>query len=89
MKLSKVLYGFKQILHAWYERLIQFLVTQGFERGSFDKTLFIKRHKCSTILDQIYVDDIKFEATSTVAKDNFLKHVESLSEMSMVGQRRM
>ena len=39
-KLQKALYGLKQAPRAWYERLRKFLVDQGFQMGSVDKTLF-------------------------------------------------
>lgn len=40
-KLKKALYGLKQAPRAWYERLTTYLLGQGYERGSVDKTLFI------------------------------------------------
>ncbi|WVZ83013.1 hypothetical protein U9M48_030204 [Paspalum notatum var. saurae] len=42
-KLQKALYGLKQAPRAWYERLRKFLVDQGFQMGSVDKTLFLLR----------------------------------------------
>ena len=42
-KLKKALYGLKQAPRAWYERLTQFLVSHGYQRGGSDKTLFINR----------------------------------------------
>jgi hypothetical protein len=41
-KLSKVLYGLKQALRAWYECLRDFLITNGFKVGKADPTLFTK-----------------------------------------------
>ena len=41
-KLTKALYGLKHAPRAWYDRLIVFLLDNGFHRGSVDKTLFIK-----------------------------------------------
>ncbi|XP_019189509.1 PREDICTED: uncharacterized protein LOC109183937 [Ipomoea nil] len=42
-KLDKALYGLKQAPRAWYERLSQYLLQHGYNRGGVDKTLFIKR----------------------------------------------
>ena len=42
-KLKKALYGLKQAPRQWYERLINFLLSHGYERGMIDKTLFIKK----------------------------------------------
>ena len=39
-RLDKALYGLKQAPRAWYETLAQFLLENGFTRGTIDKTLF-------------------------------------------------
>ena len=41
-KLIKALYGLKQAPRAWYERLTSHLLNNGHQRGSSDKTLFLK-----------------------------------------------
>nr|GEX05436.1 retrovirus-related Pol polyprotein from transposon TNT 1-94 [Tanacetum cinerariifolium] len=43
-KLKKALYGLKQDLHAWYDMLSSFLISQDFSKGSVDPTLFIRRN---------------------------------------------
>lgn len=53
-RLNKTLYGLKQAPRAWYNTLSEFLLTEGYTRGSADKTLFIKRYKndvfsCSSV----------------------------------------
>jgi len=57
-KLKKALYGLKQAPRQWYERLSNFLLSEGYERGQTDKTLFIKKACNDIILVQVYVDDI-------------------------------
>ncbi|GJW02217.1 retrovirus-related pol polyprotein from transposon TNT 1-94 [Tanacetum coccineum] len=42
-KLKKALYGMKQALHAWYDMLSSFLISQDFSKGSVYPTLFIRR----------------------------------------------
>ena len=42
-KLKKALYGLKKAPRQWYERLSNFLLSNGYERGMIDKTLFIKK----------------------------------------------
>nr|GEX52643.1 retrovirus-related Pol polyprotein from transposon TNT 1-94 [Tanacetum cinerariifolium] len=44
-KVKKALYGLHQAPRAWYETLSTYLLDNGFQRGKFNKTLFIKRHK--------------------------------------------
>lgn len=42
-KLNKTIYGLKQALRAWYEKLSSFLLKNGFERGKMNTTLFGKK----------------------------------------------
>ena len=85
-KLDKALYGLKQAPRAWYDTLSQFLTENGFTRGTIDKTLFLKNHKGSIILVQIYVDDIIFGSTNTKLCERFSKLMQSKYEMSMMGE---
>ena len=57
-KLDKTLHGLKQALRAWYERLSSFLISNGFNKGKIDTTLFTKHVKNDILIVQIYVDDI-------------------------------
>nr|GEU38973.1 hypothetical protein [Tanacetum cinerariifolium] len=41
--LDKALYGLKQAPRAWYDVLSQLLIDSGFQKGSIDTTLFIKK----------------------------------------------
>ncbi|GKD16027.1 retrovirus-related pol polyprotein from transposon TNT 1-94, partial [Tanacetum coccineum] len=59
-RLKKALYGLKQAPRAWYDELSNFLVSEGFSKGSIDPTLFITKHGEDILLVQIYVDDIIF-----------------------------
>ena len=42
-KLSKSLYGLKQVPQAWYERLRDFLISKGFKIGKVDTTFSLKK----------------------------------------------
>jgi hypothetical protein len=57
-KLKKALYGLKQAPRAWYERLRNFLLSNGFKMGKVDTTLFTKKIGEDLFVLQIYVDDI-------------------------------
>ena len=85
-KLKKALYGLKQAPRAWYERLTQFLVSHGYQRGGSDKTLFIKRVNQDIIVAQIYVDDIVFGSSSNSEVQVFVQQMQEEFEMSMVGE---
>ncbi|GJW45577.1 putative ribonuclease H-like domain-containing protein [Tanacetum coccineum] len=62
-KVEKALYGLHQAPRAWYETLSTYMLDNEFQRGKFDKTLFIKRYKGDILLVQVYVDDIIFGST--------------------------
>ena len=59
-KLKKSLYGLKQAPRAWYERLNNFLLENGFEKGQVDTTLFRKTLNKEILIVQVYIDDIIF-----------------------------
>ncbi|KAI3758473.1 hypothetical protein L6452_06036 [Arctium lappa] len=82
--LDKALYGLKQAPRAWYETLSTFLINNGFEKGTIDTTLFIKRYKNEMILVQIYVDDIIFGSTNQKYCDKFSELMKSEFEMSLM-----
>nr|GEU53572.1 hypothetical protein [Tanacetum cinerariifolium] len=46
-KLEKAMYGLHQALRAWYGTLSKYLLTNGFQRGIIDQTLFIRRRLIS------------------------------------------
>ncbi|KAI3758325.1 hypothetical protein L6452_05885 [Arctium lappa] len=84
--LDKALYGLKQAPRAWYETLSTFLINNGFEKGTIDTTLFIKRYKNEMLLVQIYVDDIIFGSTNQKYCDKFSELMKSEFEMSLMGE---
>ncbi|GJS81173.1 putative ribonuclease H-like domain-containing protein [Tanacetum coccineum] len=60
-KVVKALYGLHQAPRAWYDTLATYLLSNGFQRGKIDQTLFIKSQKGHILLVQIYVElDIHF-----------------------------
>ncbi|KAG7559351.1 Zinc finger PMZ-type [Arabidopsis thaliana x Arabidopsis arenosa] len=85
-KLKKALYGLKQAPRAWYERLTNFLLEKGYNRGSIDKTLFILEENKEIMMVQIYVDDIIFGSTSQKLVDQFIENMTREFEMSLVGE---
>nr|GEU88621.1 putative ribonuclease H-like domain-containing protein [Tanacetum cinerariifolium] len=44
-KVVKALYGLHQATRAWYETLATYLLENGFQKGTIDQTLFIKKRK--------------------------------------------
>nr|GFB27385.1 putative ribonuclease H-like domain-containing protein [Tanacetum cinerariifolium] len=72
-KVVKALYGLHQAPRAWYETLATYLLENGFQRGTIDQTLFIKKQQGDILLVQIYVDDIIFGATNKALCKSFEK----------------
>jgi hypothetical protein len=85
-KLSKALYGIKQVLRAWCARLKTFLLEHRYVMGSVDKTLFTLNHGTDFLLIQIYVDDIIFSGSSHTLVSRFQEMMESEFQMSMMGE---
>ncbi|GJR63228.1 retrovirus-related pol polyprotein from transposon TNT 1-94 [Tanacetum coccineum] len=85
-RLKKALYGLKQVPRAWYDEPSNFLVSEGFSKGSIDPTLFITKHKEDILLVQIYVDDIIFGSTNPKLSKRFGKLMHSKFDMSMMGE---
>nr|GFB57345.1 hypothetical protein [Tanacetum cinerariifolium] len=49
-KVVKALYGLHQAPRAWYETLATYLLENGFQRGTIDQTLFIKKQQKDILL---------------------------------------
>nr|GFA68356.1 hypothetical protein [Tanacetum cinerariifolium] len=63
-KVEKAMYGLHQAPRAWYATLSKYLLKNGFQRGTIDQTLFIRRQREDFILVQVYVDDIIFGSSN-------------------------
>jgi hypothetical protein len=85
-KLSKVLYGPKQAPRAWYECLRDFLISNAFEVGKADPTLFTKTCNGDLFICQIYVDYIIFGSTNQKSYEEFSRVMMQKFEMSMMGE---
>jgi hypothetical protein len=70
-RLYKALYGLKQALRAFYECLKDFLISNAFNVGKADPTLFTKTCNGDLFVCQIYVDDIIFGSTNQKSCEDF------------------
>nr|GEY22538.1 copia protein [Tanacetum cinerariifolium] len=86
--LDKALYGLKPAPRAWYDVLSQFLIKSGFQKGSINTTLFIKKKDKHIILIQIYVDDIIYGSTNSKYCTKFSDLMVKRFEMSMMGEMK-
>ncbi|GJW15656.1 retrovirus-related pol polyprotein from transposon TNT 1-94 [Tanacetum coccineum] len=87
-RLKKVLYGLKQALRAWYDKLSSFLIEHHFTKGIVDPTLFTRRHEDDILLVQIYFDDIIFGSTKPMFAKRFEKLMKDNFEISMIGEMK-
>nr|GFD17484.1 hypothetical protein [Tanacetum cinerariifolium] len=53
-KVEKAMYGLHQALRVWYGTLSKYLLKNGFQKGTIDQTLFIRRQREDFILVQVY-----------------------------------
>ncbi|GKE42518.1 putative ribonuclease H-like domain-containing protein [Tanacetum coccineum] len=75
-----------QAPRAWYDTLATYLLSNGFQRGKIDQTLFIKSQKGHILLVQIYVDDIIFGSTKKELCEEFEKLMKDKFQMSSMGE---
>jgi hypothetical protein len=80
-KLRKTLYGLKQALRAWHERLRDFKLSKGFIMGKVDTTLFTKK-----IGKDLFVLQIIFGSTNQEFCEEFGKMMANEFEMSIIGE---
>ncbi|KAL8156686.1 hypothetical protein AgCh_001692 [Apium graveolens] len=85
-KLKKSVYGLRQSPRCWYERLSQFLVNNGFIRGTLDPTLFIFHKRDNFLLVQVYVDDIVFGSSNESLCKGFSDCMHKEFDMSLMGE---
>ncbi|GJV38297.1 putative ribonuclease H-like domain-containing protein, partial [Tanacetum coccineum] len=85
-KVVKALYGLHQAPRAWYDTLATYLLSNGFQRGQIDQTLFIKSQQGHILLVQIYVDDIIFGSTKKELCEEFEKLMKDKFQMSSMGE---
>ncbi|GKA62531.1 putative ribonuclease H-like domain-containing protein [Tanacetum coccineum] len=85
-EVEKALYGLHQAPRAWYETLSTYMLDNEFQRGKFEKNLFIKRHKGDILLVQVYVDDTIFGSTKKELCIAFEKLMHEKFQMSTMGE---
>nr|GEW96826.1 hypothetical protein [Tanacetum cinerariifolium] len=85
-KVEKAMYVLHQAPRACYGTLSKYLLTNGFQRGTIDQTLFIRRQKGDFILVQVYVDDIIFGSSNPQLCREFEALMHENFQMSAMGE---
>ena len=58
IKLQRSLYGLKQFVRMWYNRLSKYLLKEGYDNNPICPCIFIKRSKTGFAIIVVYVDDL-------------------------------
>nr|GEW70318.1 hypothetical protein [Tanacetum cinerariifolium] len=85
-KVEKAMYGLHQAPRAWYGTLSKYLLENGFQRGTIDQTLFIRKHKGEFLLVQVYVDDIIFRSSNPQLCREFEALMHEKFQKSVMGE---
>nr|GEX86832.1 retrovirus-related Pol polyprotein from transposon TNT 1-94 [Tanacetum cinerariifolium] len=85
-KVEKAMYGLHQAHRAWYGTLSKYLLKNGFQRGTIDQTLFIRRQRGDFILVQVYVYDIIFGSSNPQLCKEFEALMHEKFQMSAMGK---
>nr|GEV13675.1 hypothetical protein [Tanacetum cinerariifolium] len=85
-KVEKAMYGLHQAPRAWYGTLLKYLLKNGFQRGTIDQTLFIRKQREDFILIQVYVDDIIFGSSNPQLCREFKALMHEKFQMSAMGE---
>nr|GFB79588.1 hypothetical protein [Tanacetum cinerariifolium] len=85
-KVEKAMYGLHQAPRAWYGTPSKYLLKNGFQRGTIDQTLFIRRQREDFILIQVYVDDIIFGSSNPQLCREFEALMHEKFQMSVMGE---
>nr|GEW54320.1 hypothetical protein [Tanacetum cinerariifolium] len=83
-KVEKAMYGLHQAPRAWYGTLSKYLLANGFQRGTIDQTLYIRKHKGDFLLVQVYVDDIIFGSSNLLLCREFEALMHDKFQMSAI-----
>nr|GFB78175.1 putative ribonuclease H-like domain-containing protein [Tanacetum cinerariifolium] len=85
-KVEKAMYGLHQAPRSWYGTLSKYLLSNGFQRGTIDRTLFIRRQRGNFILVQVYMDDIIVGSSNPQLCREFEALMHEKFQMSSMGE---
>nr|GEZ39888.1 hypothetical protein [Tanacetum cinerariifolium] len=85
-KVEKAMYGLHQAPRAWYGTLSKYLLINGFQRGTINQNLFIRRQRGDFILVQVYVDDIIFGSSNPQLCREFEALMHEKFQISAMGE---
>ncbi|GLU10855.1 hypothetical protein SLE2022_276360 [Rubroshorea leprosula] len=88
-KLNKALYGLKQVPRAWYCRIDDCLMSQGFKRSTEEATLYMKGcNSESQLILSLYVDDLLLIRNDLKLLEQFKKVMMQEFAMTNLGETK-
>lgn len=88
-KLHKALYGLKQAPRAWFSRIEDYFIKEGFVKSQNEETLFLKTNKLGNVLFvSVYVDDLIYTRDEVSMMRDFKKSMEKKFDMTDLGKMR-
>jgi len=88
-KLHKALYGLKQAPRAWFSRMENYFINEGFEKYPNEQTLFTKRSKEGKMLiASVYVDDLIYIGDDEEMISSFKCSMMQVFEMTDLGKMK-
>jgi hypothetical protein len=87
-RLKKTLYGLKQALRAWSDKIGEYLITSGFQTSNADFSLYVKKTDHGIVVIIIYVDDLIITRDSDVDISDLNKLLKQKFEMKDLGELR-
>ena len=85
-KLKKFLYGLKQSLRAWYNRIKPFFINKGFYKSQVDHLLYNKHTGEYLLVTIPYVDDLIILASNVIQLKWLKSQLEKEFDMSDLGE---
>ena len=86
-RLIKTIYGLKQSPRAWYGKIHQFFIANGFIRSEEDHSLYI--HETRALIILLYVDDMVLAASSRESINWVKAALEKHFDMTDLGELKM
>lgn len=88
-KLKKSLYGLKQSPRQWNQKLVTFLLSDGFVRSESDASLFTSVSQQSIIIVAVYVDDILISSSSIQLVQKTKDSFSNMFKMTDLGEIKL
>ena len=80
------MYGLKQDPRAWYSKIEEHFLKDGFHKCPYEHTFFVKIEKEKILIVCLYVNDLIFTGNDTLMFDNFKRSMMDDFEMTDVGK---